>query len=77
MELAAGEKRGEYGNGRGGAVVTAMQRNFHRNSDRNEEKDGFMRRPKRVQRERGGQPHHHYQTTVRNRCFLRPRWLGQ
>ena len=39
MELAAGEKRRRvYGNGRGGAVVTAMQRNFHRNSERNEER---------------------------------------
>ena len=61
--LQLGRRGGEYGNGRGGAVVTAMQRNFHRNSDRNEEKDGFMRRPKRVERERGGQSHNHWSTT--------------
>ena len=36
--LQLGRRGGEYGNGRGGAVVTAMQRNFHRNSERNEER---------------------------------------
>ena len=46
MELGG---RGENRNGRGGAVSTTKRRNFHRNSERNEEKEGFMRRQRETE----------------------------